>query len=113
MRKAIIIVAVACLLLSGWLFYARHEARLAEYRAAQVRRDAAYQEQMNRFQHDARLGMHRAEVKSYLDSKKVSYVRMNSNLDVKIGEDPANEWYCDRWYVYIELRFSHLPGQTE
>jgi hypothetical protein len=113
MTKAIVIVVVAGLLLSGWLVYARYEARLAEYRAAQAKHDAAYQEQLDRFQHDVRLGMHRAEVKSYLDSKKVSYIQMNSRLAVKIGEDPADVWYCDRWYVYVEFRFSHLKGQTE
>jgi len=57
--------------------------------------------------------VHRAEVQSYLDAKKVSYNQINSNLDIKIGEDPADEWYCDRWYVYVEFRFSHLKGQTE
>jgi hypothetical protein len=113
MRKVIVIIVVAGLLLSGWLVYARYEARVAQFRAAQAKRDAAYQGQLDRFQHDVRLGMHRAEVKSYLDSKKVSYVQMNSNLAVNIGEDPANEWFCDRWDVYVEFRFSHLPGQTE
>jgi len=113
MRKAIAIVVAAGLLLSGWLVYATYEGRLAEHRAAQAKRDAAYQEQLDRFRHEAPLGMHRAEVRSYLDSKKVSYIQMNSSLAVKIGEDPADEWFCDRWYVYVEFRFSHLNGQTE
>jgi hypothetical protein len=57
--------------------------------------------------------MHRAEVESYLDSKKASYIQINTNLAVKIGQDSADEWYCDHWDVYVEFWFGRLRGQTE
>jgi hypothetical protein len=109
MKKGLAFVAAVMIVLSSlWLVRSRHQSR----RAQEVR-DALYQEQLSRFQRNVQLGMHRVDVKSYLDSAKVSYLQMNSNLDVKIGEDPAAEWYCDRWYVYIEFRFSHVGGQVE
>lgn len=107
-KRLALVAAVMVVLLSLWLLRSRNQSR-----RTQAVRDAVYQEQLDRFQHDLRLGMHRAEVKSYLDSKEISYSRINSNLDVRIGQDPADQWYCDRWYVYVEFRFSHLSGQTK
>ena len=108
-RKRVVIgIAVVTALLSSWFVHSKIEAH-----RAQAQREAVYQQQLDHFQRDMRLGTSRAEVKRYLDSKKISYSRINSNLDVRIGEDPSEQWYCDRFYVYVEFRFSHLKGQTE
>jgi hypothetical protein len=107
-KRLALTAAFVVVLLSLWFAISRNRSR-----QAQAQRDAAYQVQLDRFQHDVRPGMHRAEVESYLDSKKVSYSQFNSGLGVKIGEEPADEWYCNHWYVYVEFRFSHLRGQAE
>jgi len=91
-----------------WLARSRNQSH-----QAQNVRDTAYREQLNQFQRNVQLGTHRKEVEAYLSTAKVSYMQMKSNLAVKIGEEPASEWYCDRWYVYIEFRFNHLSGQKE
>jgi hypothetical protein len=113
MKRALAAVAIAGVLVLVWQVWAKYEAMREEADAAQAERDVAYQEALARFQHDVRLGMHRVEVRSYLDSEKVSYSQINFNLDIKIGEDPAGEWYCDRWYIYVEFRFNRPKGQTE
>jgi hypothetical protein len=108
MKRGLALAAVIGVLFSFWLLRTHNRSRRAQHE-----RDAVYEEQLNRFQRNVRLGMHRTEVKSYLESAKVPYVQMNSDLAVKIGEYAADEWYCDSWYVYIEFRFSHLGGQTQ
>jgi hypothetical protein len=107
-KRMALAAAVMIVLLPFWLVHLRNQSR-----RARAQRDAAYEERLDRFQHDLGLRMHRAEVKSYLDSNKISFSQINSNFDVKIGQDPAGEWYCDHWYVYVEFRFSYLAGQTQ
>jgi hypothetical protein len=108
MKKAVALVVVAGVLFWGWRVYARHEARVAEHRVAQAKRDAAYQIVLAQFQRDLQLGMPRSEVKKYLDSKQVSYFEWDWNIQSKIGEDPdPDSFACDRWSVYIDFHFEH------
>ncbi|MGA8619568.1 MAG: hypothetical protein WB660_13760 [Candidatus Sulfotelmatobacter sp.] len=76
MKKAIAVVAIAGALFLVWQVWAKYGARREEARDAQAKREVGYEEQLDRFQDDVPLGMHRADLKSYLDSKKVSYSQM-------------------------------------
>jgi hypothetical protein len=114
MKKAIAVIVVAGVLLSGWLVYARHEARLAEARAAQAKRDAAYQVVLAKFQGDLQLRMPRSGVKRYLDSGRVSYATYgNGDLTHWIGQEPGDGFVCDRWNVYVDFHFSRVQGELE
>ena len=113
MKKVIALVVVAGILLSGWLVYTRHEERVAEHRAAQVNRDAAYQVVLAQFQRDLQLGLPRSGVKKYLESKHVQYSDWDWHIGTKIGEDPGDGFTCDRWGVYVDFQFNHIQGQLE
>jgi len=114
MKKAIAVTAFAGILFSGWLVYARYEARQAEHRAAQAKRDVAYQVVLAQFQRDLQLGMPRSGVKKYLDSRRVSYATYgNGDLTHWIGQEPGDGFVCDRWNVYIDFHFSRVQGELE
>lgn len=113
MRKAIVIVVVAGLLLSGWLVYARYEARQAVYRAARAKRDAAYQVVLAQFQRDLQLSMPRSGVKRYLDLKQVSYSEWEWTIRTKIADESGDGFTCDRWGIYVDFHFYRTQGQLE
>ena len=114
MKKAIAVAIFAGLLFSGWLGYARYEARQAEHRAVQAERDAAYQVELAQFQRDLQLGLPRSGVKKYLDSRKVSYATYgNGDLTHLIGQEPGDGFVCDRWNVYVNFHFSRAQGELE
>ena len=114
MKKAIAVAIFAGLLFSGWLVSARYEARQAEHRAAQAKRDAVYQVVLAQFQRDLQLGMPRSGVKKYLDSRKVSYATYgNGDLTHLIGQEPGDGFTCDRWSVYVDFHFSRVQGELE
>src|SRR5882757_11180495 len=100
MKKSVAAVGVGLALLSGCMLYAR--------RAAQVKRDAVYQIPLAQFQRGLRLGASRSEVRKYLDSQNAQY---SDTWDIaqKIGEDPGDSFVCDRWSVFIALKFNQLP----
>jgi hypothetical protein len=62
MKKAIAVVVVAGVLLSGWLVYARYEARLAEAKAAQAKRDAAYEGVLTQVRKEVSIGTPQSEL---------------------------------------------------
>jgi len=112
MRKAIAVTAFAGILFSGSLVYVRYETRQAEHRAAQAKRDAAYQVVLVQFQRDLQLGMPRSGVKKYLDSRSVSYATDgNGDLTHQIGQEPGDGFICDRWNVSIDFHFSRAQGE--
>ncbi len=114
MKKAIAVFVVVVVLLSGWLVYARHEARVAGTKAAQAKRDAAYQTVLAQNQRDLQLGMPRSGVKKYLDSRRVRYVTDgNGDIRQQIGQEPGDGFTCDRWSVYIDFHFSRVQGEFE
>lgn len=114
MKKAVAIAALAGILFAGWLGYTRYEARQAEQRAAQAKRDAAYQVVLAQFQSDLQLGMPRSGVKKYLDSRRVPYVTDgNGDMRQQIGQEPGDGFTCDRWSVYIDFHFSRVQGELE
>jgi len=78
-----------------------------------VKREAGYQNQLQHFRHELRLGTSRPEVESYLHVQKIPYTRINQDFGVKIGEEPSDSIFCKKWDVYIEMGYSHLPGQTD
>ena len=108
MKKALVLVLALAIPSLLWFLHSRREARRAE-----EQRDAVYRTKLQSFEHDLRLGMSRSDVKGYLDAKRIPYIQMNSDLAVKIGEDTSRQWYCNRWYVYVDFRFNLLKGQTE
>jgi hypothetical protein len=114
MKKAIAVAVFAGLLFSGWLVYARYEARQAEHRAAQAKRDAAYQVVLAQFQRDLQLGMPRSGVKKYLDFSSVSYATDGKgDLTHWIAQEPGDGFVCDRWNVYVNFHFLRAQGELE
>jgi hypothetical protein len=114
MKKAVAVIVVAGVLLSGWLVYASHEARLAEAKAAQAKRDAAYQTVLAQNQRDLHLGMPRSGVKKYFDSRRVPYVTDgNGDIRQQIAQEPGDGFACDRWSVYVDFHFSRVQGELE
>ena len=113
-KKVIAVGVFAGVLFSGWLVYVRHEARRAEARAAQVKRDAAYQVVLAQFQRDLQLGIPRSGVKKYLDSRRVPFATYgNGDITNKIGEEPGDGFVCNRWNVYVDFHFSRVQGESE
>jgi hypothetical protein len=98
---ALIVVLSLCLV------YSRIEAH-----RAQIQREVTYRAGLEHFQRDLRLGMHRSEVESYLEARKITYSEISPNLDVPIGQEPSKSIFCERWDVYIEMAFTRLTGQT-
>lgn len=109
MKKVIALAVTILVILSSlWLVRSRREAR-----RGREQRDAEYRDRLERFQHDLSLGTPRSGVRRYLDAQKMPYGEANWNFDVKIGDEPGDGWACDRWSVYVEIRFSHIKGQAE
>jgi hypothetical protein len=103
MRKGIAFVLLAVGLLGlAWI---------AHSKVAEARREAAYRAAIAPFERDLRLGVDRAEVQTYLASRKVDYhpVRYGGSdadtYEIKIGEEPGS-LVCEHWTVYIALEFS-------
>jgi hypothetical protein len=62
------------------------------------------------------LGMTRWEVADYLQSRGVGYSSIYWGGDawaysIKIGDEPAREWYCDHWAVYVGLEFDSTSAE--
>lgn len=106
-RIAIIIAAVVLAVLAAWLIYSKRSAR------AQIKRDAVYQAQLAQYKRDLRLGMSRSEVEAYLRARKIPYNEINGDYDAKVGEDPSNSIFCEKWDVYIQMNFVQALRQTE
>jgi hypothetical protein len=86
-------------------------------RITQARRNNAYRAAIATYQRDLPLGMARADVKKYLETRKVDYLyRFRGNdvvtHEIKIGEDPGNI-VCEPWNVYIALDFSSADTLRE
>jgi hypothetical protein len=107
-RRFALAVGTLIAVLSFWFIHSGIEAR-----RTQVQRELAYQNQLQHFQRELRLGMPRSEVAAYLHSQKIQYNGIDQYFDVKIGEEPGGSIFCEKWVIYIEMGFSHLSGQTE
>ena len=87
-------------------------AFLVRSKANQVRRETSYRTAVSSFQRDLHMGMDRADVQKYLDSRRADYhsVRYGGSdaetYEIKIGEEPANSLVCEDWDVYIALEFT-------
>ena len=75
-------------------------AWVAHSKVAEARREVAYRAAIAPFERDLRLGMNRAEVQSYLASRKVVYhpVRYGGSdadtYEIEIGEEPGS-LFCE------------------
>ena len=109
MKKVIALAVTILVVLSFlWLVSSRRETR-----RRREEHDTEYRARLVRFQQDLSLGTPRSGVRQYLEAQKLPYGEMNWNLDVKIGDEPGDGWACDRWSVYIEMKFSRTKGQPE
>ena len=108
MKKPLVLV-VSIVVVFLVIAFVRSEV---EARRARALREAAYQTELGHFRHDLRLGVHRSEVKSYLDARRVAYSEINWDFDVEIGQEPSRSIFCERWDVYVEMAFTRLTGQT-
>ena len=108
-RKFIVLGLSLVAVFSAWLVYSN---------VSQARRDAAYRMAIVPFQRDLPLGMNRADVQEYLNSRKVEYhaVRYGGSeaiaYQIKIGEEPGG-LFCKNWTVYIALEFTALEKLRE
>jgi hypothetical protein len=107
-RRFALAVGILIVVLSLWFIHSRIEGH-----RVQVQREAAYQNQLEHFQHDLRLGMPRSEVADYLHAHRIAYSQINQNFGVKISEEPSDSIFCEKWDVFIEMGFSHLNGQND
>ncbi len=102
MRKGIALAVFVVALVSAWLAYSK---------VTQARREAAYRAATAPFQRDLRVGMDRADVRKYLDSRKVVYYSVRyggsdaDTYEIKIGEEPDG-LVCEAWTVYVALEFN-------
>jgi hypothetical protein len=114
MKRAIAFVVVIGIPLAGWLLHAKREARLAEDRSAQVKRDAVYKAILAQFQTDLQFGTPRSGVKKHLESKGALYITYgNGDIAEKIGQDPGDSLFCDGWNVYVDFHFSGDQGRLD
>jgi hypothetical protein len=102
-----IIAVIATIAMLLWLTRSNHVRRM------QAQRDAIYQGELQQFQRGLRLGAPRSEVMSYLHSHQIAYSTINRNLDVKIGEDPSDSIFCEKWDVFVEMSFTQQKGQID
>jgi hypothetical protein len=110
-KRSLRFVVVVILLGGAWLAWNTYSTGV---KAKQQReRDASYAALLIPYQRDLRVGMTRADVKTYLEAHQVEYKEQCCGDDssrgvwsyvVKIGEEPADEWYCDKWFVFVSLR---------
>jgi hypothetical protein len=102
MRKSLALAFLVVVLIAAWLAYSK---------VRQARREASYQVAIAPYKRDLRIGMDRAEVTNYLDSRSVicHTVRYGGSdgdtCEIKIGEEPDGV-FCDPWTVYVALEFS-------
>jgi hypothetical protein len=100
MRKIIGVSVLAVALFVAWRIYTK---------VAQARRETAYHSSVEQFQHDLRVGMARADVKKYLDSRGLDYRAVGKApevYEIKIGEEPGGP-VCERRMVYVAVEFSY------
>ncbi len=101
-KRVTFILAAIGLLVLTWTAYSK---------IAQNRREASYRAMMTPFERDLHIGMDRAEVQMYLDSRRIDYhrVRYGGNdadtYEIKIGHEP-DSLMCEHWTVYVALEFS-------
>jgi hypothetical protein len=82
------------------------------FKVNESRREASYRAAMASFQRDLHVGMERADVQSYLHSRKLDYhaVRTGGNdgdtYEIKIGEEPSHSLACKNWDVYVAIEFT-------
>jgi hypothetical protein len=96
-RILLIALCVAGLVLT-WSIYLR---------VAQARRDSAYRAAIAPFERDLHVGMRKADVEQYLDSRHAQYYPVASEKDgityeIKIGEEDG--LICE-WAVYVAVEF--------
>jgi hypothetical protein len=102
MRKILLLILLVIAVASAWLINSK---------VTQARRETVYRAAIAPFQQDIPLGMTRAEVGKYLESRTVSYhaTRLDAASGdtylIKIGEEPGN-LICESWTVYIALEFN-------
>jgi hypothetical protein len=83
-------------------------------KVVQARREAAYSAAIAPFQRDLRIGMARADVEKYLDSRHVRYylVRVAGSdgptYEIEVGEE---SFICE-WNVYVALEFGAADTLT-
>src|SRR5437879_2309020 len=103
MKKIVVLTVGALMVFLGWHVHSR---------AIQKRRYAAYQDALAVYQRDLRAGMTRADVETYLDSKKVRYSavfvgRDNAwSYETNIAQEPSDSLFCESWMVYVAFDFS-------
>ncbi len=102
MRKPLVILLVAAALLAlAWNAYSNIK---------QARREASYRSAMAPFVDDLRLGMARADVETYLDSRRIPYHRVLDGVaavhtdEIEIAEEP-DTLVCSKWIIYLALEF--------
>ena len=114
LKKIVVAIAIAVVVLSAWLVHSRRESL-----AAHARREAAHRTALAPYQRDLLIGTSRMDVDTYLASKNVKYSTLpgqgsdGPSYEVSLGEEPGDGFVCDRWSVSILFEFKMaLPSDT-
>lgn len=111
-KRSVRLAFVIILLGGAWLVWQAYSTHVKARRRRE--RDTAYAALLVPYRRDLRVGVTRAEVKKYLESRHIEYGEQCCGDDssrgvwsyvVSIGQESADEWYCDRWLVFVSLEF--------
>ena len=109
--KILVCTLAACLISSSALLIYVNRKR--------ERRGAVYSAAIAPYRRDLPIGMTKADVGKYLDSRRVSYTAHYWGLRpdagwsyaIKVAEEPAWRFPCTSWSVYIALDFKSKTPQ--
>src|SRR5215813_6316353 len=112
-RRMFLAIAAAAIValaigISAWRSHVR------DFQRQQALRDAVYAAAVEGFQHDLKIGTQRAQVKQFLESRRMQYEEVyfgssgatGWSYTVNVGREPSNTLWCDYWNVYVALNFN-------
>ena len=97
-----------------YLAYGYHSLKLQSAEAARTREalETEYQSQLARYQQDLPPGTPRAEVRKYLDLRKIQYNESGGAISIFLGDEP-DVGTCNYWRVSVALDFPNVTARVE
>ena len=102
----------------GLLLWRSHVKALEKQQAL---RNAAYAVAIEQYQRDLKVGMGRAQVKQFLESRRIEYEEAifggsgtnGWSYIIPLAREPANTFWCESWNVYVALNFDTAERHSE